>query len=248
MAANEDSPTPRDHRGGQRCHESVALGTLWPKYALSGNGNTVHSPSKRPQQECTSVMPRTRLLVEEQSESSPPEALERYCKMDAIGTQLAVSGWLQLARMFVPQGELSPGPIVVVFDKLAVIRGFSIGEPVMQGHDRAKLTVRYSYLGEIDYTSLIFSSSKKLSTGQVGKDYSLLLTTKQYDIGASGEEVLLSGSKAWRIEGSPSEPHITIDAAIVYVTQLQNKATSASIKANGNITIDALNRLRLNYR
>jgi hypothetical protein len=149
--------------------------------------------------------------------------------------------------MFIPQRELSPGPIIAFFDKLEVIRGFSVGDSIMEGPDRAKVTVRYRYLGEIDYTSLIFSSSKMPSAGKLGKSYNLLLTTKQYDIGADGGEVLLGGPKAWRIEGSPSEPHITIDAAILYVTQLRNKATSAVIKENANITIVALKKVRAEF-
>jgi hypothetical protein len=179
-----------------------------------------------------------------QSGPSPREVVERFCELDARGRQLEVGGWLQLARMFIPQRELSPGPIVVLFYKLEVIRGFSIGDLVMEGRDRAKLSVRYSFVGEIDYDSLTFSSQKGSSSGQMTKDYNLLLTTKQYDIGAHSSEVLQSGSKAWRIEGSPSEPHISIDAAILYVAQLQAKATKSGIKENANRTIDALKQLR----
>ncbi len=76
------------------------------------------------------------------------------------------------------------------------------------------------------------------------KSYNVLLTTKHYDLGSHGEETLLSGSKSWRIEGLPPEPHITVDAAIHYVRQLRSKATSAGIQENANVTIDALERLR----
>jgi len=181
-----------------------------------------------------------------QSGPSPQEVLQRYCELDASGKQLEMGGWLQLARMFIPQRELSPGPIVVLFDKLEVIRGFSVGDLIMEGHDRAKLTVRYSYIGEIDYQSLAFSSLKGSPAGEVTKNYNLLLTTKHYDIGPHSSEVLRTGPKAWRIEGSPAEPHITIDAAVLYVTQLQAKATKSGIKENASRTIDALEQLRLN--
>ena len=175
---------------------------------------------------------------------SPREVLERYCKMDANGKQLEVGGWLQLARMFIVQRELSPGPIVVFRHKLEVIRGFLIGDPVMEGDDKAKLAVRYSYFGEIDYDSLIFSPSKEPSVEEV-RTYNLLLTTKHYDLGSQSEEVLRSGAKAWRIEGSPSEPHLKIDAALFCVQQLRDKATGAITKENANVTIKALSRLRL---
>ena len=166
--------------------------------------------------------------------------------MDASGAQLAAGGWLPLARMFIPKRDLTGGPVVVLFDTLEVIGGYSISDPMMEGHDSARLSVRYSYLGDIDYKSLSFSRPPPSPTAKVRRNYHLLYTAMHYDIGSQGEEKLLSGSKTWRIEGLPPEPHSTVEAAILYVRQLRNKTTSDAIKKNANVTIEALKRLRPN--
>ena len=187
------------------------------------------------------ILPFFETNTSAQSRLSPHDVLQRYCKMDASGKQLVPGGWLHLARMFVPKQELS-GPVVVLFDRIEVIRDFSIGYPALDGHDRAKLKVRYSSLGEIDYRSITFSPSV---AGQVEKDYSLLLTSKHYDIDSNGQQTVRKGPKTWRIEGSPLEPHITVDAAISYITQLRDKASTAEMNNNANKTLEALKRLRM---
>jgi hypothetical protein len=183
-------------------------------------------------------------LASAQPATSAREVVDRYCRMDASGIQLAPHGWLTLARMFVLERELFPGPIVVSYYKLEVIRGFSISDPIMQGHDRAKVTVHYSYVGQIDYDSLIFSSLAEPSREQMERTFNVRLTTKHYDIGSHDEEVLVNGVRAWRIEGGPFAPHITIDAAIQVVTRLRNAAKNSVIRRNADMTISALNQLR----
>ncbi len=179
-----------------------------------------------------------------QSVQSPHSTLQRYCRMDADGTQLAPGGWLKLARMSIPTRELSPGPLVVLFDKIKVIRSYSIGQPVMEGHDRATIGVRYSYEGEIDYGSLAFSGSAASTPHEAERTFRLLLTDKQYAFGQHGEEKILKGQRMWRIEGLPKEPHLTIDAAIICVKKLAQESTDPKAKENSKATLAALERLR----
>jgi hypothetical protein len=116
--------------------------------------------------------------------SSKLSAVQKPCDkmIDAIvvdagkrGQVVKAGGWLPLARMFIPKRDLTGGPVVVLFDKLEVIGGYSISDPMMEGHDSARLSVRYSYLGDIDYKSLSFSRPPPSPTAKVRRNYHLLI-------------------------------------------------------------------------
>lgn len=179
-----------------------------------------------------------------QTPQEPRSVLETYCKLDAEGTQLKPRGWLQLARMFIPQGEPRPGLIKVTFDRLEIIRGFGIGNVITEGAKAARLTVRYSSLGKVDYDSLAFSAAEAQPPRESSDTFRLVLTTTHFDVDSRGYGVLLTGPESWRIEGIPRTPHLTVEVAIGVMVKLRDDATRDEFKANADRTIAALTRLK----
>jgi hypothetical protein len=187
---------------------------------------------------------------------SPRAVLERYCKLDGSGKQLeppngsSPSGWHQLARMFVLEDLSSVGaPIAKAwYSKVVVIKGYTIDGPTMDGPDRAQLTVHYLGLGEIDPESLVFSPWGKLPASQSAATYTLLWTTKHFDLNSNGEEVLATSPTSWKIKGLPPIPHVTVEPAIRYVARMRDVASKVEIKSNANSTIATLNALRSDFQ
>jgi hypothetical protein len=178
-----------------------------------------------------------------QTPEEPRSVLETYCKLDADGTQLRPRGWLQLARMFITP-EPRPGLIKVTFDKLEIIRGFSIGNVITAGTEAARLTVRYASLGEIDYDSLAFSAADDRPPTESSDTFKFVRTTRHFDVDSRGYGVLVTGPQRWRIAGFPHTPHITIEAAIGIVVKLREDATRDEFKANARRTTAALTKLK----
>ena len=178
---------------------------------------------------------------------APPEpraVLELYATLDSGGKQLTLRGWLQLARMFIPEREPHPGPMKLNFDKIEVIRGFTIDDPVVEGADAARFTVRYSLLGKIDYDSLAFSPTDGKSPKESVDTFKLVFTTRHFGVDSDGASVLLTGRRSWRIEGFPHTPRITAEAAISQIVKWRNGEARAEVRANADKTISALNALR----
>jgi hypothetical protein len=48
----------------------------------------------------------------------------------------------------------------------------------------------------------------------------------------------------WRIEGPMPEPHLTVDAAIRYTTELRKNAANDTIRQNADRTLATLKRLQ----
>jgi len=183
------------------------------------------------------------LLCHAPFRSSPRDVMERYCSLDANGEQLAPGGWLRLAKMFVPKHDnLVPNPVVLAFDKLDVIREYSIDNPTMEGRDRATMTIHYLCLGELDYNSLRFS--QRSGQPSIDEHYNLFLTNHFYGIDSRGNQREMNGSKIWRIDGLPRKPYITIDTAIRYIARRSSKTTNKALKQNANQTIEVLQLLQ----
>jgi hypothetical protein len=52
------------------------------------------------------------------------------------------------------------------------------------------------------------------------------------------------GTEDWRIEGPVPEPHLTVDAAIRYVTKIRTDTKDATIRKNADETLATLKRFR----
>jgi hypothetical protein len=76
---------------------------------------------------------------------------------------------------------------------------------------------------------------------KVRAEYNLLLTEKHWELGAKeGSVHEITGPAEWRIEGQQPQPHVTVDTAIRYVTDLRDKAANPVTKKNATRAIAAL--------
>jgi len=159
-------------------------------------------------------------------QDSPRQVLEKFCEMDADGKQLTAEGWHQIAALFTQARPAREKGIIVVKD-------FVVSRPAALG-DKVELYVQYIYLGKLDESGPRLTHSAPLPPQPV--KVRIEYTLSRNDEGP--------GPPIWKINGSPREPHISIDAAIRYVTQLRAQAASAAVVKNADRTIASLRRLK----
>jgi hypothetical protein len=73
--------------------------------------------------------------------------------------------------------------------------------------------------------------------------FDLLPSEKPDEVGPGGKGTHVVGPTGWRIEGSPREHHLTVDAASRYAAELRAKTPDVAIRKNAEKTIAALKRL-----
>jgi len=155
---------------------------------------------------------------------SPRTVLERYCELDGDGKQLTADGWQEMAGFL-----LRPEP--PNFKLIVVVKDFVVSDPIIEG-DKAKFYVEYLYLGELyprlGYTDPhIIKDSPETVRGPIK-------VRVQYTLVRNVQE------STWRIEESQFAPHITVEAAVRYVTELKNKTADATVRRNAERTIASL--------
>ena len=147
--------------------------------------------------------------------------LERFCEMDAEGKQLTEDGWKEVSAMF-----SSPGPQPQA--QFLVIRDFVVSEPKVNG-SKEEFYVEYVMLGRIDPQSARFSS---LPPVKVRAGFDLIPASKPTNASAP--------TFKWKIQGGVPEPHLSLAAAIEFVTGLRSRTTLETVKKNANKTIASL--------
>jgi hypothetical protein len=159
-----------------------------------------------------------RPIVFQTSLLSPTQVVGRFCEMDSQGKQLTTQGWHEMAALFSEPGTPPATKVIVVKD-------FVVSRPEIMGN-RAELYVEYVYLGQIDSAVGRFSSLPYVKV-------------------RSGFDLVRSENAAeWRIAVAPPESHITIAAALRYMTDIHDHATDSNTKRNAETAIAALKRLR----
>jgi len=155
--------------------------------------------------------------------------LERFCELDAQGEQLVPDGWQKVAALF-----LTPG--APRRDRIIVIRDFVASRPAFE-KGGAEFYVEYIQLGQIDPSQGRFSI---LPTMKVRAAFHVINPS----VPRSGAGVDQSAeSDEWRIAGPVPDPHVTVDAAIRYATELRTKVTDPTTRRNADATLAALKRL-----
>jgi hypothetical protein len=157
---------------------------------------------------------------------SSRDILERFCQLDAEGEQLNTGGCERVAALFVVPGPPRHESIVVVKD-------FVVSRPVVE-KDGDEFYVEYIQLGRIDLSRALFSA---LPSMKVRAGFSLV---RQSPSGAGGSGAIAE----WRIAGPMPEPHLTVEAAIRYATDLRAHAKKAPIRKNADRMLAALSWLR----
>jgi hypothetical protein len=135
---------------------------------------------------------------------------------------------------------LFTAPTEVRRDKLIVVRDFVVSQPALK-EKRAEFYVEYVNLGQLD-SSLHFS---RLPSAKVRAGFDLLLTDKNAESGPDGTTKQVTETARWRIDGTPPEPYLTVEAAIHYVTELRSKAENDATRKNADKTIATLKSLAI---
>lgn len=152
---------------------------------------------------------------------SPRDVLEHFCELDAAGEQITPGGWEKIAALFVKPGTPRQSEVTVV-------RDFVVSRPLIE-KGRAEFYVEYIELGRIDVATIRFSNP--LPNGiKVRAGFYVVQQSKP----GSG------GAPVWRIEGPVPEPHLTVETAIRYVTELRDRTKDPRLKRNANRTLTSL--------
>lgn len=193
------------------------------------------------------------------SRKSPKEVLQAYREMDSAGERLTAAGWYQASHFFIK--PVQPPKQYV----LAVTESERVTDPdpwFKGGTDKVEIAVACSQLGQIDslgrfmFTvtpSLIDSLGnlvkwpvrpKSYGPAPVFRLYDLVFTDTYWEFTpGNGSLREAKGPPEWRIEAFEFEPYVTIEAAIRYLTRLQNESSSAVIRRNAEKSIAALRHL-----
>ena len=166
------------------------------------------------------------------SKDSPREVLEKFCELDAQGKQLTPDGRNEIVPLFMAGGASRP-------DKIIVVRDFIVSHANLK-KNRAEFYVEYIQLGQIDPATAKFFH---LPPVKVRAGFDLVLTNDRFGVEPDNDATQTAGPAQWRIEGSPPEPHLTVDSAFRYAKDLRDQATDDSIRKNAELAIAALRRL-----
>ena len=157
-----------------------------------------------------------------QPPSSARDALVRFCDLDARGEQLSSAGWKNVAALFVSPGAPRR-------DRIIVVRDFVVSAPALE-KDKTQFYAEYVELGQIDVSTTHFSPAPAM---KVRASFDVVTTSNRPEQPA-----------AWRIAGRVPEPHLSVDAAIRYATELRANASGVASQRNIDKLIADLHRLR----
>jgi hypothetical protein len=161
---------------------------------------------------------------------SARDVLKRFCDLDARGEQLTPDGWQKVAALFV-------APASPRRDKVLVVKDFVVSLPAVE-KGRDDFYVEYIQLGLIEPSRARFSF---LPPMKVREGFSVVRQSTPRS-GRGTTEAEEPGE--WRIKGPVPEPHLTVDAATRYASELRANARDAVTRKNADHMIAALKRLR----
>ena len=154
----------------------------------------------------------------------------QFCDKDSQGEQLSADAWRKISGMFD-----SPG--TPHLDRISVVRDFVVSMPNLQG-DKAEFYVEYIQVGTIDSTAVRFSRSPSVKLRTVFNLIKRSATEPRPAANGGGVRA------EWSIEGPVPEPHLTVDGAIRYATELRKTARDAATRRSAAKMLLALNGLR----
>jgi hypothetical protein len=166
-------------------------------------------------------------------QESAQTTIEAFCQLDREGQQLTPDGWQRIASLFVEPGRRNVVEIRVV-DEVSVSPSSTTGE------GRAAVKVVYTLVGFLDVKSARLTSGS--AAGLQGyEEFSLVQSASSSRV----EELGGRPNRAqWRIEGRVPQPHVSIDAAMRYVTALREGTGDPTTRANADQTLKTLQRHR----
>lgn len=171
------------------------------------------------------------------SVESPAHVLGRFTDLEKEGRGLTLDGWRELAGFFVK-------PPKKQWHNILIVEEVRYGDSMIEGNE-AQLVANYVPRGALDSSlRLLHEEELKNSTccAENGLDYILVFSDKHWESAPDGTAKEVIGPPAWRIEEYPSEPWLTVEAAIRYVTDKRNETSDPTIKTNADKTLAALER------
>jgi hypothetical protein len=166
--------------------------------------------------------------------TSERDVLEKFCELDAKGSQLNVESRKELSSLFTQPAHSRPETAIIIKD-FVVLGSSKVG-------DGAEFEVEYVYLERLNLSLARYSrlpSSYPPGPVKVRVSYSLVHTSTH-----SASDTSSTVSSESRIKGGPPEPHITIETAIRYLTELKGQSSEVDIKKSADKAIAALQRLQ----
>lgn len=167
---------------------------------------------------------------------SAKQILEQFCKLDAEGASLTEEGRAQVSSLLLRPPASPPR-------KFLVIKDYAVGPAEVVGTS-AKAYVEYIELGVLDSSPRFADLPKPFSPGpiKVRKEYELKLSESYSEAEPNRKTSKTSGALQWKIERTPSEPRITVDTAIRYVTNLRDHAPDSKGKDRAEAALKSLQR------
>jgi hypothetical protein len=190
---------------------------------------------QRVHRSCVWILAGTGLLVVAGGQlfsqaSSARDVLKRFCDLDARGEQLTPDGWQKVAALFV-------APASPRRDKVLVVKDFVVSLPAVE-KGRDDFYVEYIQLGLIEPSQARFSA---LPPVKVRAGFSVV---REPAPGAGRGTTEAEKPGEWRITGPVPAPHLTVDTATRYASELRANARDAATRNNADQMLAALKRLR----
>jgi hypothetical protein len=166
------------------------------------------------------------------TQRTPLEVVQQFWSLESQGARLTPEGWEKTAKFF---EDPDPPPMSVLHFRV-VSRNSKIDENKSERHpNRALVYVAFRELGEIQADLHFTPAPTRTLDGAWIKDsmarYVLVLTDRHWETdGVSTREV--PGPAEWLIRAKPSDIYVSVDAAIRYVTEMQKRAKSNTVRQN----------------
>ncbi len=172
------------------------------------------------------------------AKESPSEIAHRFVRLESA---LLPDQWNQLTSFFAE----TPKP---QWDKVHIVD--VVRMDIETNGTSSDVSISTNSLGELDssvllsnYPPMRLSRATPSASACYGEDYrgfNLLLSDKHWEIATNEAVKQFNGPLAWRIEDTFFEPLITLDTAIRYVRQVQDKTTDPVIKKHADRTLSIL--------
>ncbi len=171
-------------------------------------------------------------------QESPTEVAKQFI---ALESRLTPAQWDEVEKFFAetPKPQWDHANIVDI-----------VGTGVDANGDSAEAEVSTNSLGELDlsmrlsnYPSMrqpLDGSSASACFGDDKFGFSLLLSSKLWEIAKDGTVKESDGPLTWRVEDTSFQPLITLDTAIRYVTRMRDEIRDPAIKTNASKTLRIL--------
>jgi hypothetical protein len=172
-------------------------------------------------------------------QSSVRGVVDDFCQFDADGKRLIAPGAKEFSRTLLlseAQWE-QPAGMVIVAD--CSVR------PVATQKNTAEYAADYHALGRIDSSLFLTRMQVPYSSRPPvqSERFSLVLTDTHTEIGLGGRPTEVKGPVEWRIKSYPSQPHISLNAAIDYVRKMGYGARDIRSRMNAEKTLAELQEM-----